>query len=427
MDGLILGATETGQKMGAYLEFKVHWLTVGYLFVRDASAMFTRTQAGWRANYLREEPFMSDTSPVLKLPFLQPSQAQKHVTHNEALRRLDLMVQLRVLATDAQTPPTIPDAGDVHALGSAPTGAWAGQAGKLAAWLDEGWQFFDPQIGWRAWDINAQQLKIWTGAAWIVPQAGLQNLDGLGIGTTSDATNRLAVQAPATLLNHEGAGHQLKLNKATAGDTASMLFQSNWTGHAEMGLAGDTGFSIKVSDDGSTWTTALSFDPATGLPQGAAVQSDATDTTVGRLMRADYGYGPGNLLGAVTQTGGTPTGAVIEHGSNANGAYTRWADGTQICRHSINLGDVTAVGSGSRAQPYLTTSSSWAYPAAFSDTPTVTGSAMPGGGGAYERMIVLAIAAANSTFAGTINATRLSDVSSSQTVTAHLLAIGRWF
>ena len=33
----------------------------------------------------------------------------------------------------------------------------------------------------------------------------------------------------------------------------------------------------------------------------------------------------------MAQSGGVPTGAVIESGSNADGAYTRWADGTQIC------------------------------------------------------------------------------------------------
>jgi hypothetical protein len=37
---------------------------------------------------------MPDTSHALSLPLIQPSQAQKHVTHNEALRILDAVVQL---------------------------------------------------------------------------------------------------------------------------------------------------------------------------------------------------------------------------------------------------------------------------------------------------------------------------------------------
>ena len=41
---------------------------------------------------------MPATSPRLALPFIQPSQAQKHVTHNEALQLLDAVVQLRIRA-----------------------------------------------------------------------------------------------------------------------------------------------------------------------------------------------------------------------------------------------------------------------------------------------------------------------------------------
>ncbi len=48
---------------------------------------------------------MTDTSAKLSLPYLQPSQAQKHVTHNEALRVLDLVTQLSVLTDDQPAPP----------------------------------------------------------------------------------------------------------------------------------------------------------------------------------------------------------------------------------------------------------------------------------------------------------------------------------
>ncbi len=42
-------------------------------------------------------------------------------------------------------------------------------------------------------------------------------------------------------------------------------------------------------------------------------------------------YGQRNVLGTVAQSSGVPTGAIIERGSNANGEYVRFADGTQIC------------------------------------------------------------------------------------------------
>ncbi|WP_210528732.1 DUF2793 domain-containing protein [Rubellimicrobium arenae] len=258
---------------------------------------------------------MPATTPRLSLPYLQPSQAQKHVTHNEALQLLDAVVQLRVLGFGATTPPAAPAAGDVHALGPGATGDWSGQDGRLALWDGTGWQFLSPRDGWRAWDRGAQQLRVWTEGAWAPVAPPLQNLAGVGIGTASDATNRLAVAANATLLSHAGAGHQVKVNKAAAADTASLLFQSNWTGHAEMGLAGGLDFSLKVSD-GSAWSTALTVARATGvvsLPQGAAingpvtgaaVQSSAIDGTAGRLLTTGA-FGLGGALPALGDAGVT--------------------------------------------------------------------------------------------------------------------------
>lgn len=206
---------------------------------------------------------MSQTSPRLALPYIQPSQAQKHVTHNEALQQLDVAVQLVVQGVDATTPPSAPTTGEIHALGPIPTDDWAGQPGMLAMWTGGGWLFLPPQPGWRAWDLGTGSLRVWSGAAWDRAQP-LDNLDGLGIGTAWDATNRLALTSPAALFSHDGAGHQLKINKASAADTASLLFQSNWTGHAEMGLAGNNDFQIKTSDDGVTFTTAFTVQATDG-------------------------------------------------------------------------------------------------------------------------------------------------------------------
>ncbi|WP_050604273.1 DUF2793 domain-containing protein [Ruegeria sp. 6PALISEP08] len=110
---------------------------------------------------------MSQISPRLNLPFLQPSQAQKHVTHNEALRQLDLIVQLTVRSIDASTPPVVPQQGEVYAVGTSPTGDWVGHAGELAAWLDNAWHFVAPAVGWRAWDENSGDLKFWDGTTWL--------------------------------------------------------------------------------------------------------------------------------------------------------------------------------------------------------------------------------------------------------------------
>lgn len=208
---------------------------------------------------------MSDISARLSLPYLMPSQAQKHVTHNEALARLDALVQLSVLAFDATQPPASPDIGDIHAIGTGATDAWAGHDGQLGLFTDTGWSFVPPQQGWRAWGVAESELRVYSGGTWLSVMPPLQNLEGIGIGTSWDGTNRLSVASDASLLSHAGGGHQLKVNKADAGDTASLLFQSNWSGRAEMGLTGDEDFRIKVSPDGATFHDAMQVRRADGV------------------------------------------------------------------------------------------------------------------------------------------------------------------
>nr|WP_254449135.1 DUF2793 domain-containing protein [Ruegeria sp. HKCCA5491] len=143
----------------------------------------------------QENP-VSQNSPRLDLPFIQQSQAQKHVTHNEALRKLDVIVQLSVASAGAINPPPAPDQREVHALGAAPTGDWAGQAGKLAAWLDNAWHFVSPVSGWRAWDESQSRLIVWDGSDWVDAPIATQNLKGIGISATYDETNRLPFGLP---------------------------------------------------------------------------------------------------------------------------------------------------------------------------------------------------------------------------------------
>jgi hypothetical protein len=207
---------------------------------------------------------MPDTSPRLSLPFIAPAQAQKHVTHNEAIARLDLLAQLHVLGFDATTPPADPAPGDAWALGAGATGAWAGHDGQLALYGEGGWEFVIPRAGWQAADVTQNMLRLFTGSDWVPVAVDTQNLPGLGVNASHDSTNRLSVSSAASLLTHEGAGHQLKINKAGPSDTGSVLFQTGYSGRAELGLAGQDDFTLKVSSDGGTWQPALRADPATG-------------------------------------------------------------------------------------------------------------------------------------------------------------------
>lgn len=213
---------------------------------------------------------MSQTSSRLSLPLIQPAQAQKHVTHNEAIELLDMIVQLRLEDIDTNAPPPAPQEGQTWGVGDTPSGPWAGQAGQLASFRGGGWLFVAPQTGWQAYVTATDTISVYTGANWgssgVNGTVDFDNLSGVGINTLSDTTNRLSVSADATLLNNAGTGHQLKINKATTSDTASLLYQSGFSGRAEMGLAGTDDFAIKVSD-GTTWFTGLTVQGASGTVQ----------------------------------------------------------------------------------------------------------------------------------------------------------------
>lgn len=227
---------------------------------------------------------MSQTSPTLSLPYIQPAQAQKHVTHNEALRILDAVTQLSVISTTLTTPSGQTVSGDRYIVADAATGVWAGQEQNIAVQVDGSWQFFTPNIGWRADIASSGEQVRFDGTVWQPAGGGatgdLQNVPLLGVNTTADATNKLAVSADATLLNNAGGGHQLKLNKATAGDTASLLFQTGFGGRAEMGTAGDDNFEVKVSPNGSNFKTAIRAEASTGAVQFPGGQSFFQDVFI---------------------------------------------------------------------------------------------------------------------------------------------------
>ena len=199
---------------------------------------------------------MADTTQ-LAMPFIEAAQAQKHVTHNEALRVLDAVVMLAVEDRDLAVPPVSPAEGDRYLVASGASGAWAGQDGKIAARQDGAWAFASPREGWRLWVADEDILLVFDGAAWI--GAATQNAALMGVATTADATNRLAVASSAVLFSHAGSGVQVKLNKSGDADTASFLFQRNWSGRAEIGLIGGNDFAFKTSTDGSAFVTGLTL------------------------------------------------------------------------------------------------------------------------------------------------------------------------
>jgi hypothetical protein len=227
-------------------------------------------------------------TPNLALPQLAADQAQKHVTVNEALLGLDALVQLAVLDRDLAAPPGSPAQGVRYLVAADPTGAWDGHENHIAVFLDGAWRFFVPNVGWLAWIADEAALLAWNGSAWVDALAAvsaIQNLPLLGILTTADASNRLAVKSDGVLLSHDdvtpGSGDmRVALNKSATAKDAGFTFQDAFSTRALFGLLGDNDFVIKVSPDGSVFYTAISIDKDTGhVGLGGAI-ADANNALI---------------------------------------------------------------------------------------------------------------------------------------------------
>jgi hypothetical protein len=109
------------------------------------------------------------SSANLQLPYLEPAQAQKHVTVNESLRRLDALVQLAVVSQTTSAQPASPGDGQCYILPAGKAGAAWGAMSNLAIayWRDGAWEQITPKEGWRAYVKDADITVVWNGAAWI--------------------------------------------------------------------------------------------------------------------------------------------------------------------------------------------------------------------------------------------------------------------
>lgn len=195
------------------------------------------------------------TTPRLGLPYIQVQQAQKEVAHSEGLVRLDALVQPVVQQVGLNTPPGSPAEGACWIVGPSPSGAWAGQANRIAQRIGGAWRFYTAAVGWRVWDVATQQDWAWDGVAWSPTGATVLRgsatydppslTDGAGVTTTVTVTG-------ATLGDFVRAAFSLDLQGValtawvSAADEVSVRFQ-NGTG-ATVDLASGT-FRVKVEKD----------------------------------------------------------------------------------------------------------------------------------------------------------------------------------
>lgn len=215
---------------------------------------------------------MSDRSLILELPYIQAAQAQKHVTHNEALRSLDTIVQLTVSDDTLTEPPASPAHGDRYIVPTGATGAWAGQDGAVAQF--EGgplWVFLSALPGWRAWVLATETLVVFDGTGWRSPLSTLSDVTGFGLNATPSPGTPFVARTPQALWDavppsEGGTGSMIQsLNRAGATSDGGLAFQTDYVTHGLFGFFGSDDLRLSVSPDGVSFTDAFQIDPATGI------------------------------------------------------------------------------------------------------------------------------------------------------------------
>ena len=133
--------------------------------------------------------FPADATPRLSLPLLAPGQAHKELFHNEALVRLDALVQPAVLGREADPARLDPALGDAWIVAGGAVGDWAGRDGALAFWTAGGWRFAAPAPGQSVYRADTGARAVYRDGAWEDADS-LSPPDG---GATVDTEARAAI------------------------------------------------------------------------------------------------------------------------------------------------------------------------------------------------------------------------------------------
>ena len=104
----------------------------------------------------------SSRSARHNLPFLLVGQAQKEIFVNEALARLDLLVNPAIEGV-ASAPPNDPAEGSLYIVAVGATGEWSGRDGELAGWAAGAWLYQTPSIGCAVHDLSTGAMTIFDG------------------------------------------------------------------------------------------------------------------------------------------------------------------------------------------------------------------------------------------------------------------------
>ncbi|MFO0389905.1 MAG: DUF2793 domain-containing protein [Alphaproteobacteria bacterium] len=203
------------------------------------------------------------TTTHIGMTLVEQSQSQKEVTVNQALTRIDALMNTGAKSRTINTPPGSPASGDVYIIAASPTGAWAGQAGKIG-YFDQTWKFITPNEGAAFWVNDENILYVFDGASWVT------------VGGTVRKTLWIpASQMRPSVTNGCSALAQLEI-AAGQPDVLTLGFDAATEQYAQFPVAFRKGWDEGTVTAVLYWShpaTATNFDVVWGV-QGVAISND---------------------------------------------------------------------------------------------------------------------------------------------------------
>lgn len=226
---------------------------------------------------------MTEESAKLRIPYIAAAQAQKHVTHNEAMTLLDTLVQLSVLDKDLLVPPGSPAEGDCYIVaggGGTAAGSWAGWEKRVARYIDGVWRSYLPGqgngAGWIAWVQDEDAMYRFDGAGWTL--AGIEGPQGpQGPAYQPDA----AVDVIAGRSSYDGEAAAF-----------SVLVVS------DSGNAGQPTLYFKLSAASADWSAGITWLPQNAGPAFTVRAATTVDIATPTALNS------GDTIDGVTLAGG---------------------------------------------------------------------------------------------------------------------------
>jgi hypothetical protein len=356
------------------------------------------------------------TTSHLGVTLLEQAQAQKEVTVNEALSRIDAILNTGAISKAVSTPPGLPAAGAVYIVGTSPTGAWSGKANQVA-YFDQIWRFVVPNEGMSLWVNDEDLFYSYNGTNWVAPSAsGTGTVTSVSVTTANGVSGSVAnaTTTPAITLT---LGAITPSSVAATGAVSGSNLSGTNTGDQTITLTGN----VTGSGTGSFATTIANSAVTNAMLAGSI---DLTTKVTGALPIANGGTGQTTANAALnailpTQTGnsgkmlstdGSNTSWVAAGGSGtvtsvsvttANGVSGSVANATTTPAITLTLGAITPT---SVAASGTVSGSNLSGTNTGDQTITLTGNVTGSGTGSFATTIANA-AVTNAMLAGSIDLT----------------------